>query len=188
LRYEFLYLVKCINGSITKANLMVFYIMLKWNSSIGLYIMGHLWFIWKQAYLNWYMRHEVLHMEWSLLKSLLWNQCWWRCFHFMEFNVGLLFIQIMVWLGLACEVKIERKLLRRTKRRWRASDGLGTEGPWLWLFRFCYFLERQSSKDGHSNSFIIYVLVPNEYFWVEIVEAIRPKVLYYPWTTIHLSL
>jgi hypothetical protein len=114
---------------------MVFYTVLKWNSSNGLYIMGHLWFIRKQAYLNGYTRHEVLHMEWSPLKSLLWNQCWWRCFHFMEFNVGLLFIQIMVWLRLACEVKIARKWLRRTKRRWRASNGLGIEWPWLWWRR-----------------------------------------------------
>ena len=49
------------------------------------------------------MRHTVLHMEWSQLKSLL------ReiinndedGFHYMDFNVCLMLIQIIVWPGMA---------------------------------------------------------------------------------------
>jgi len=39
-------------------------------------------------------------------------------------------------------VKIARKGLRGTKRRWRASDGLATEVPWLrWRREYLHWVE-----------------------------------------------
>jgi hypothetical protein len=40
-----------------------------------------------------------------------------------------LLVQITIWLGMACYVKIARKGLWGTKWGWRASDGFATEGP-----------------------------------------------------------
>jgi hypothetical protein len=54
-------------------------------------------------------------------------------------NVGSRYDVTWGWLD---RVKITRKELRGTKQRWRASDGLATEVPWLrWRIEYLHWVE-----------------------------------------------
>jgi hypothetical protein len=76
--------------------------------------------------------------------GLLWSQSdsnkrqWCKCYINGlddKFYMYSMLIQITYDLEWLVGLKIARKRLQRTKRRWRASDSLGVKGPCLWWRR-----------------------------------------------------
>ena len=79
----------------------------------------------KQVYLRMSVRHKVMHIKWSHLKSLLRNQGRSRWIHEIDLNVYLPLVQIIVWLGLACEGEDSKKRALKDQARVKDKQWLG---------------------------------------------------------------
>jgi hypothetical protein len=102
----------------------------------------------KASVLNWNVRHEVLYTKMVSFGELAMEiNVDEYGFNSIVFIVCCILIQIMVWLDWLVKMKIARKGLRKTKRRWRASNGLGAEERWLWWKReYLHLVYHWSSK------------------------------------------